>query len=96
MINFIKQIQELSAEDNGALGIAIVRDKGYELLVSNDHFCPDDLYRIAKDAKQVKNACSGLTRWIIPEPAKEAEKLILESNLYLLCLKVLEKTKSKA
>ncbi len=96
MTDFIRLIQELAAENNGALGISVVKDGSYKIFVSNRHFSSDDLYRIAKHARKVMSNHICAEQWEIPMPATEVEKLILESNLYLLCLKVLGKTKSKA
>ena len=101
MIDFIKQIRELATENNSSLGILVTKEKdGYELFVSNKYFSAEELRKIAKHAEQIKLTKAQveyglLSQWKIPAPEKEAEKLILESNLFLLCLKVLGKTQNK-
>ncbi len=93
MTDFIKLSQELSAENDGVLNIFVVRDFEYKLFVNNKNFSEKDLLHIAKDAVYQDGA---MPHWKIPMPKTEAEKLILESNIFLLCSKVLGKTKNKA
>lgn len=93
MTDFIKLAQELSAENDGVLNIFVVRDFEYKLFVNNKNFSEKDLLHIAADAVYVDGA---MPHWKIPMPKNGAKKLILESNLFLLCSKVLGKTKNKA
>ena len=93
MTDFIKLAQDLSAENDGVLNIFVVRDFEYKLFVNNENFSEKDLLHIAPKAVYVDGA---MPHWKIPMPKNSAEKLILESNLFLLCSKVLGKTKNKA
>lgn len=100
MIDYIKSAKRLATENDDTLHMYIERvDNGYVLHSRNKFFDSDELRKITDGNIQVKmlNPFHPYeSDWFIPAPGSEARKLILESNLYLLFLKILGKTENKA